>query len=139
MSGMKQRVLALAVAISFLALPAMAGSRDAEAETLIDKAALDQSVLMLCSAPTPQDLDTMQMAWSLNLQRRVRPALATLDVGMEALMRIMAKTSLDNLTAKTAGPKEELTAFCGGNAEVLKRVTAPDYADPTAELEKLLK
>ena len=136
---MKQRVLVLAVAISTTVLPAMAGSKDAEAEALIDKAVLDQSVLMSCGTPTPQDFDTMQMAWSLNLQRRVRPALATLDVGMEALLRIMAKTSLDNLTAKTNGPKGELAAFCDENADVLKTVTAPDYADPIAELEKMLK
>jgi hypothetical protein len=136
---MKQQILALAVIFSIQALPAMGGPKDAEAETLIDKAVLDQSVLMSCSAPAPQDLDTMQMAWSLNLQRRVRPALAALDVDMEALMRIMAKTSLDNLMAKTAGPKEKLAAFCDENAEALKRVTAPDYADPSAELEKLLK
>jgi hypothetical protein len=129
----------LASLFIFLGGSAIAGSKDVEAETLIDKAALDQSVLMSCGAQAARDLDAMQMAWSLNLQRRVRPALAALDVGMEALMRIMAKTSLDNLTAKTAGPQEELAAFCSENAEVLKRVTAPDYADPIAELEKLLK
>ena len=130
-----------ALAFMFVSLSgaAFADSKDVEAEALIDKAVLDQSVLMSCGAVTPQDLDAMQMAWMLNQQRRVRPALAALDVGMEALMRIMAKTSLDNLMAKTMGPKEELAAFCDENAEALKRVAAPDYADPTAELEKFLK
>jgi hypothetical protein len=136
---MKAARLSIAVMCTLAASACFAGSKDVEAEALIDRAVLDQSVLMSCSESAPQDLETIQMAWMLNLQRRVRPALATLDVAMDALMRIMAKTSLDNLTAKTAGSKEELAAFCSGNSEVLKRVMAPDYVDPTSELDTLLK
>jgi hypothetical protein len=136
---MKKFLSSAAVIFILTASASFAGPKDIEAEALIDRAVADQTVLMSCGAPAPHDLDTMQMAWMLNQQRRVRPALAALDVDTEALMRIMAKTSLDNLMKKTAGPKEELTAFCDENANVLNKVTAPDYADPTAELEKLLK
>jgi hypothetical protein len=136
---MKKFLSSAAVLFALTASASFAGPKDIEAESLIARAVADQIVLMSCGAPTPQDLDTMQMAWTLKQQRQVRSALAALDVDMEALMRIMAKTSLDNLMAKTTGPKKELAAFCDENAAVLNKVTAPDYADPTAELEKLLK
>jgi hypothetical protein len=122
-----------------LAGAAMAGSKDAEVQAAINKAALEESVLMSCQKMEPHDLDTIQTKWMLDRQRLMLPILNQLDVSAELFTEFLATTSLDNLTAKTLGPAAELSAFCGENAEILKQVTAPDYENLTAALEKLAK
>jgi hypothetical protein len=122
-----------------LAGAAMAGGKDAEVLAAINKAALEVSVLMSCQKMEPHDLDTIQTKWMLDRQRLMLPILNRLDISAELFTEFLATTSLDNLTAKTTGPAAELAAFCDGNAEVLKQVTAPDYENLTAALEKLAK
>jgi hypothetical protein len=128
-------MIVLPFAIS-LAGAAMAGSKDAEVQAAISKAALEESVLMSCQKMEPHDLDTIQMKWMLDRQRLMLPILNQLDVSAELFTEFLAATSLDNLTVKTGA---DLAAFCSENAEVLKRVTAPDYENLTAALEKLAK
>jgi hypothetical protein len=123
----------------FLTGAAMAGSKDAEVQAAISKAALEESVLMSCQKMEPHDLDTIQTKWMLDRQRLILPILNQLDVSAELFTDFLASTSLDSLTAKTNGPAAELAAFCDENAEVLKQVTAPDYENLTATLEKLAK
>ena len=136
-SGLKI-LMVLPIAASLVG-PAAAGGKDAEVQAAVNKAVLEQSVLMSCQKMEPHDLDTIQMKWMLDRQRLMLPILNQLDVSAELFTQFLATTSLDSLTAKAAGPASELDAFCNENAEVLKRVTAPDYEDLTAALEKLLK
>jgi hypothetical protein len=131
----RRLMITLPFAISFVGT-AMAGSKDAEVQAAISKAALEESVLMSCQKMEPHDLDAIQMKWMLDRQRLMLPILNQLDVSAELFTEFLATTSLDNLTAKTGA---ELTAFCDENAEVLKQVTAPDYENLTAALEKLAK
>jgi hypothetical protein len=131
-----RRVMITLPFVVSLAGTAAAGSKDAEVQAAISKAALEESVLMSCQKMEPHDLDTIQMTWMLDRQRLMLPILNQLDVSAELFTEFLATTSLDNLTAKTGA---ELTAFCGENAEVLKQVTAPDYENLTAALEKLAK
>jgi hypothetical protein len=135
---MHRVMMTVPVAIS-LAGTAFAGSKDAEVLAAINKAALEESVLMSCQKMEPHDLDTIQTKWMLDRQRLMLPILNQLDVSAELFTEFLATTSLDNLTAKTTGPAADLAAFCGENAEVLKQVTAPDYENLTAALEKLAK
>jgi hypothetical protein len=128
-------MMTVPVAIS-LAGTAFAGSKDAEVLAAINKAALEESVLMSCQKMEPHDLDTIQTKWMLDRQRLMLPILNQLDVSPELFTEFLSTTSLDNLTAKTGA---ELAAFCDENAEVLKQVTAPDYENLTAALEKLAK
>jgi hypothetical protein len=132
---MHRVMMTVPVAIS-LAGTAFAGSEDAEVLAAINKAALEESVLMSCQKMEQHDLDTIQTKWMLDRQRLMLPILNQLDVSAELFTEFLATTSLDNLTAKTGA---ELTAFCDENAEVLKQVTAPDYENLTAALEKLAK
>jgi hypothetical protein len=131
----RRLIIGLPFAIS-LAGAAAAGSKDAEVRAAINKAALEESVLMSCQKMEPHDLDTIQMKWMLDRQRLMLPILNQLDVSAELFTEFLATTSLDNLTAKTGA---DLAAFCDANAEVLKQVTAPDYENLTAALEKLAK
>jgi hypothetical protein len=131
-------IISLPFAIS-LAGAAAAGGKDAEVQAAIKKAALEESVLMSCQKMELHDLDTIQMKWMLDRQRLMLPILNQLDVSAELFTEFLATTSLDNLTAKTTGPAADLAAFCDENAEVLKQVTAPDYENLTAALEKLAK
>jgi hypothetical protein len=140
MPGMKiRKVMSVLAFATVLAGAAMAGSKDAEVQAAIKKAALEESVLMSCQKMEPHDLDTIQMKWMLDRQRLMLPILNQLDVSAELFTKFLATTSLDNLTAKTSGPATDLAAFCDGNAEVLKQVIAPDYENLTAALEKLAK
>jgi hypothetical protein len=131
-------MILLPLALS-LAGAAIAGSKDAEVLAAINKAALEEGVLMSCQKMEPHDLDTIQTKWMLDRQRLMLPILNQLDVSAELFTEFLAATSLDNLTAKTIGPAADLAAFCGENAHVLKQVTAPDYENLTAALEKLAK
>ena len=126
-------LMVLAIA-SCIAGAAAAGGKDAEVQAAINKAALEESVLMSCQKMDPHDLDTIQTQWMLDRQRLMLPILNQLDVSAELFTDFLASTSLDKLTAKAAG----LAAFCGENAEVLKRIMAPEYENLTAALEKLL-
>ena len=134
-----RRVLMIMPFATLLAGAAAAGGKDAEVQAAIKKAALEESVLMSCQKMEPHDLDTIQMTWMLDRQRLMLPILNQLDVSAELFTEFLATTSLDNLTAKTIGPAADLAAFCDENAEVLKQVTAPDYENLTAALEKLAK
>ena len=133
------RILIVLPIISCIAGVASAGDEDAEVRAAIDKAVLEESVLMSCQKMEPHDLDTIQMRWMLDRQRLMLPILNQLDVSPELFSDFLVSTSLDNLTAKTTGPAAEMAAFCSENAETLKRVTASDYENLTAALEKLLK
>jgi hypothetical protein len=136
------KIRAVMISLPFatvLASAAMAGRKDAEVQEAISKAALEESVLMSCQKMEQHDLDTIQTKWMLDRQRLMLPILNKLDISAELFTEFLATTSLDNLTAKTAGPAAELAAFCSENAEVLKHVTAPDYENLTAALEKLAK
>jgi hypothetical protein len=131
-----RRVLMILPFATLFAGAVAAGSKDAEVQAAISKAALEESVLMSCQKMEQHDLDTIQTKWMLDRQRLMLPILNQLDVSAELFTEFLATTSLDNLTAKTGA---ELTAFCDENAEVLKQVTAPDYENLTAALEKLAK
>jgi hypothetical protein len=133
------KILRLTILLPFaisLSGAVMAGGKDAEVQAAISKAALEESVLMSCQKMEPHDLDTIQTKWMLDRQRLMLPILNQLDVSAELFTEFLATTSLDSLTAKKGA---ELAAFCDENAEVLKQVTAPDYENLTAALEKLAK
>ena len=133
------KILTVLPIATCIAGAAAAGGKDAEVQAAINKAVLEESVLMSCQKMEPHDLDTIQMRWMLDRQRLMLPILNQLDVSAELFTEFLAATSLDNLTAKKIGSAAELAAFCAENAVVLKQVTAPEYENLTTALEKLLK